>query len=147
MGKLSKLTWFRFVSSEVMVTVPGLLLWPVLALEAQQYRGFWADAFHRGYKSPAEIDALIDNLTLARANAIFPEVRRSGGSYYLKSLEPPVEDSEYIQGFDARQYLIVSRWSSEQAFRDFVASDAFKKVTSWGAENILEGRPSHTVYH
>jgi heme-degrading monooxygenase HmoA len=49
-------------------------------------------------------------------------------------------------GADARKYLIVSTWSSEQAFRDFVASDAFKKVTNWGAENILEGRPSHTVY-
>ena len=50
-------------------------------------------------------------------------------------------------GAGARNYLIVSVWSSEQAFRDFVASDAFKKVTNWGAENILEGRPSHTVYH
>jgi heme-degrading monooxygenase HmoA len=49
-------------------------------------------------------------------------------------------------GAGARHYLIVSVWSSEQAFRDFVASDAFKKVTNWGAENILEGRPSHTVY-
>ena len=49
-------------------------------------------------------------------------------------------------GDASRQYLIVSSWSSEQAFRDFVASDAFKKVTNWGAENILEGRPSHTVY-
>ena len=49
-------------------------------------------------------------------------------------------------GAGARRYLIVSVWSSEQAFRDFVASDAFKKVTNWGAENILEGRPSHTVY-
>jgi len=27
-----------------------------------------------------------------------------------------------------------------------VASDAFRKVTSWGAENILAGRPSHTTY-
>ena len=49
-------------------------------------------------------------------------------------------------GADSRRYLIVSVWSSEQAFRDFVASDAFKKVTNWGAENILEGRPSHVVY-
>lgn len=49
-------------------------------------------------------------------------------------------------GPDARQYLIVSVWQSEDAFRAFVASDAFKKVTNWGAENILEGRPSHTVY-
>lgn len=49
-------------------------------------------------------------------------------------------------GQRSRHYLIVSVWSSEQAFRDFVASDTFKKVTNWGAQNILEGRPSHTVY-
>jgi heme-degrading monooxygenase HmoA len=43
-------------------------------------------------------------------------------------------------------YLIVSRWASERAFNEFVASDAFKKVTSWGKLNILAGRPSHTTY-
>ncbi len=47
---------------------------------------------------------------------------------------------------DESAYLIVSRWQSEQAFNDFVASDAFKKVTSWGKENVLAGRPSHTTY-
>lgn len=50
-------------------------------------------------------------------------------------------------GEGARNYLIVSRWGSEEAFRSFVASEQFKKVTNWGAENILEGRPSHTTYH
>jgi len=47
---------------------------------------------------------------------------------------------------DDSEYLIVSRWESEKAFEEFVASDAFKKVTSWGKENILAGRPSHTTY-
>ena len=37
-------------------------------------------------------------------------------------------------------------WSSEEAFHGFVASDAFKKVTNWGKENILRGRPEHTTY-
>ena len=46
-----------------------------------------------------------------------------------------------------RDYLIISRWSSEDAFHAFVRSDVFRKVTDWGAENILEGRPSHTTYH
>lgn len=49
-------------------------------------------------------------------------------------------------GDDARDYLIVSRWSSEDAFRGFIASDAFRKVTNWGSENILEGPPRHTTY-
>ena len=45
-----------------------------------------------------------------------------------------------------RMYLIVSRWASEAAFGAFVASDAFKKVTNWGRENILAGPPRHTTY-
>lgn len=47
---------------------------------------------------------------------------------------------------DSAQYLIVSRWQDESAFNDFIASDQFKKVTSWGLENVLAGRPSHTTY-
>ncbi len=43
-------------------------------------------------------------------------------------------------------YLIVSRWVSEAAFDAFVASDAFKKVTNWGRQNILAGPPRHTTY-
>ena len=47
---------------------------------------------------------------------------------------------------DESTYLIVSRWVSEQAFDDFIASDAFKKVTDWGKQHILATRPSHTTY-
>ena len=43
-------------------------------------------------------------------------------------------------------YLIVSRWGSEEAFSAFVSSDAFKKVTNWGKQNILSDRPRHTTY-
>jgi heme-degrading monooxygenase HmoA len=51
-----------------------------------------------------------------------------------------------IDGGDNAQYLIVSRWSDEDAFARFIASDRFKKVTSWGLKNVLAGRPSHTIY-
>jgi heme-degrading monooxygenase HmoA len=46
----------------------------------------------------------------------------------------------------ASQYLIVSRWQDESAFNEFIASDTFKKVTSWGLANVLAGRPSHKTY-
>ncbi len=44
------------------------------------------------------------------------------------------------------EYLIVTRWSSEEAFKRFIASDQFKKVTDWGAAQILRGPPRHTTY-
>jgi heme-degrading monooxygenase HmoA len=51
-----------------------------------------------------------------------------------------------IDGGEGAQYLIVSRWSDEDAFKTFIASETFKKVTSWGLSNVLAGRPSHTTY-
>jgi heme-degrading monooxygenase HmoA len=51
-----------------------------------------------------------------------------------------------VGGDGGAVYLIVSRWQSEDAFDAFIASDAFKKVTSWGRANILSGPPRHTTY-
>lgn len=47
---------------------------------------------------------------------------------------------------DQSSFLIVSDWSSKDAFDAFIRSDSFKKVTNWGSEQILAGRPAHTVY-
>ena len=47
---------------------------------------------------------------------------------------------------DDASYLITSEWSEEQAFLDFIRSQAFKEVTSWGKEQILSGRPQHKIY-
>lgn len=82
-----------------------------LALGAQEYRAFWADAFHKGFKTPEEVDQMVEDVAAARGNAIFIEVRSRGGSYYLKSLEPPAEDLDYSPGFDALEYLIAKAHS------------------------------------
>lgn len=47
---------------------------------------------------------------------------------------------------DDCSYLIVSEWSEEQAFNEFIRSDAFRAVTNWGKEQILSDRPRHKVY-
>lgn len=47
---------------------------------------------------------------------------------------------------DDASYLITSEWSDEQAFSDFIRSDAFRAVTDWGKEQILSTRPQHKVY-
>lgn len=87
--------WFRM----------SVLIAPLI-LSAQQYRAFWADAYHAGYKTPEEVDRMVEDVAAARGNAIFIEIRHRGGSYYLKSLEPPAEDVDYSPGFDALEYLI-----------------------------------------
>ena len=47
---------------------------------------------------------------------------------------------------DDASYLITSEWSDEQAFTEFIRSDAFREVTNWGNEQILSGRPQHKIY-
>ncbi|QPJ65869.1 MAG: antibiotic biosynthesis monooxygenase [Candidatus Nitrohelix vancouverensis] len=47
---------------------------------------------------------------------------------------------------DAQSYLIVSEWNSEDAYQTFINSGKFAEVVNWGKENILAGRPSHTMY-
>ncbi len=47
---------------------------------------------------------------------------------------------------NAQSYLIVSEWNEEPAFTAFIKSEAFSKVTNWGKEQILSGRPQHQVY-
>ncbi|MBL8231136.1 MAG: family 10 glycosylhydrolase [Bryobacterales bacterium] len=72
----------------------------------QQYRAFWVDAFNPGFKNPSEVEALVENAVTAKANAIFMQARRRGDVYFLKSVEPPAQDSTYNPNFDALQYLI-----------------------------------------
>ena len=88
------------------VRLLALTLALTLPIGAQQYRAFWADAFHYGYKTQLECDRMLDDAATARANALFVEVRHRGGSYYLNSLEPPAEDDTWPSNFDALAYLI-----------------------------------------
>jgi heme-degrading monooxygenase HmoA len=65
----------------------------------------------------------------------------------MREIEGHDESHLYREVADgSRSYLIVSRWTSEEAFRGFVRSERFAKVTSWGSEHILEGPPRHTTY-
>lgn len=47
---------------------------------------------------------------------------------------------------DGQSYLIISDWNDEEAFTAFIRSDAFRAVTDWGKEQILDDRPKHQIY-
>lgn len=47
---------------------------------------------------------------------------------------------------DDCNYLIISEWSDDKAFQDFIQSQAFRDVTNWGKEQILSDRPRHKIY-
>ena len=64
----------------------------------------------------------------------------------MKTLDGHSESHLYRDTDDAKEYLIVSEWESQEAFQTFIRSKEFAATTSWGSEEILEGRPKHKVY-
>src|SRR5918912_168705 len=64
----------------------------------------------------------------------------------LQSVAGHGKSALYQDVADRQSYLIVSEWDSEDAFNAFVQSEKFRGVVDWGQENILAGKPVHTVY-
>lgn len=52
----------------------------------------------------------------------------------------------YRDVHDPQSFLITSEWTRKAAFDAFTSSDTFRKVVTWGKEQILAGRPKHEVY-
>lgn len=57
-----------------------------------------------------------------------------------------VDSKLYRDVADECAYLIVSEWSEQERFVEFIRSQAFKDVTAWGKEEILTERPQHRIY-
>ena len=64
----------------------------------------------------------------------------------MNEMEGHTRSHLYKDVNDPHSYLIVSDWNSEEAYNAFINSDKFAGVVDWGKENILAGRPSHTLY-
>ncbi|MFD1426534.1 family 10 glycosylhydrolase [Kroppenstedtia sanguinis] len=95
------------------LTMPGVLSLfaggpvPVGAVEPKrEFRAFWVDAFHDGFKSPEQVDQLLRDVRRSQANAVMVQVRRRGDAYFNKALEPRTEDPALQADFDALDYLL-----------------------------------------
>lgn len=65
---------------------------------------------------------------------------------HLKTVPGHVESHLYEEVASPGSFLIQSQWTTKQDFENFIHSDTFKQVTSWGKAEILRGRPRHKVY-
>jgi heme-degrading monooxygenase HmoA len=52
----------------------------------------------------------------------------------------------YRRVHEPNSYAIISEWSSQAEFTNFVRSEIFRQVTDWGKAEVLQGRPNHKVY-
>ncbi|UCG17094.1 MAG: hypothetical protein JSV19_03495, partial [Phycisphaerales bacterium] len=76
-----------------------------------EFRAFWADAFHAGYKSTDQIDTMISMAVAGNYNAVIPEVLAyqdnvgSGhGAYWNSSIIPKAAD--IVGDIDPLAYLV-----------------------------------------
>ena len=71
-----------------------------------------------------------------------PSSRQS--SPLLETMPGHSESFLYQRVDDPDSYAILSEWDDRQAFLDFIRSDAFRQVTTWGREQVLRGAPRGT---
>jgi uncharacterized lipoprotein YddW (UPF0748 family) len=101
----------------------------VPAAAAPEYRAFWVNANTDAFKTPESVDRMVEDLSLARCNAIFMQVRSRSTSFYRNSLEPFSEDPAVPSGFDPLAYLI------DRAHRSGIEVHAWVPVTPfWNRE-------------
>lgn len=98
------------------VAAPTIAVASALASSAglEQLRAFWVDAFKPGFKTPAEVDRLLDDARRANANAIVVQVRRRGDAYFNRRIEPRTEDPDLAPGFDVLDDLLTKARGGDQ---------------------------------
>src|SRR5688572_5911801 len=102
------------VSLAVMLTGPLFNSSIALAQPREEYRAFWVDTFNTLLNSHANVLTVINNAKLAKANAIFVQIRRRGDSWYLNTLEPLADRQTFTpSGFDPLQDLITEAHKPE----------------------------------
>jgi len=99
-----------------------------------EFRGFWADAFHSGFKSESQIDDMVSRASAGNYNAIVAEILAykdtSGGghgAYWHSSIVPWA--SEVTSGFDPLEYLCDRAHASGIEVHAWLV--AYRVSTSW----------------
>ncbi len=68
-----------------------------------EFRAYWVDAWHAGFKSASEVTQLINNVHASNCNTVVVQMRRRGDVYYPSVYEPYTSD---YPGFDVLRYLL-----------------------------------------
>lgn len=89
----------------------GVALLPLLlaggaSAQTNEFRAFWADAFHNGFKSASQVTTLINDIRAANGNAVVVEVRKRGDAYYNDSIYEPHATDTSPTNFDSLGDLI-----------------------------------------
>lgn len=82
----------------------GALYGAPAVAQTPEFRAYWVDAWHPGFKSAAECDQLLADVKTSNCNVVVAQMRRRGDTYYPSSIEPFADDAN--PSFDALRYLL-----------------------------------------
>ncbi len=99
---------YCFLIGWIMMMLVGTDSFPAQAFpnNRPEVRALWVDAFRDGFKTPDQVERLIQDAVRSNINTLIVQVRRRGDAYYNHTIEPRTEDPVLEAGFDALQYLI-----------------------------------------
>ncbi|MEZ5328004.1 MAG: family 10 glycosylhydrolase [Verrucomicrobiales bacterium] len=76
-----------------------LLVGRAFTQEAPELRAMWVDGWRPGFKSPSQVDQLLNDARAGNFNALFIQVRKRADAYYRSAFEPMATDISPI-GYD-----------------------------------------------
>ncbi len=85
---------------------PSQTVFSSQASQSQQLRGLWVDAFGPGFKTPAQVDQLVQDAKAMRINALFMQVGRRGDCYCNRAAMPRSSDPDLLPNFDPLEYTL-----------------------------------------
>lgn len=108
--------------------------------DIEQMRAFWAASLNEGFRTPAEVDEMINNIVRANGNTLIVQMRRHGDSWYNLSIEPRAADPGLAPAdqFDPLRYIL------DKAHQNGIKVHAWLvTAVSCRDHDALRGHPDH----
>ena len=122
------------------------------AAQQPEFRALWADTFHAGMRTSAEVSALVYTARDNNFNAIIVEVRKRGDAYYNSTIEPKASDVS-PQSFDPLADLLTKALvdrAEQLKHRSYFVRFRAQNIAGWAlllcreAASLRRRRPTST---
>lgn len=107
--------------------------------QADEFRALWADAFHTGFRTPAQTTQLVVDARRGNFNAIVVQMRKRGDAYYESAFEPKAVNVS-PQSYDPLADLIAKAHAGPEPLEVHAWIVTYN---IWNSENGVPSQPTH----
>jgi uncharacterized lipoprotein YddW (UPF0748 family) len=115
--------------------------------QTEEFRAFWVDAFHPGFKNSSEVTTLINQVRAANCNGVVVELRKRGDAYYRPNTsyadyEPHASDTSPAD-FDSLADLIAKAHDTSGGKQRVEVHVWIVTWPIWGSSTSFPTNPQH----